>query len=325
MRNKGLKIRVAALALAILTLASCCLSLFGCGEEADDREITVVCTVFPVYDWVRQVVGEVEGVKVTLLVDNGDPHSFQPTAKDAIAIRTADLVVRAGGADDAFVERLIEKGRGIDLRLMEAEGVTLRCTSISSETEHDHHDEHHGHDHEYDGHIWLSLKNAAACVYAIRDSLSALMPENAESFSANAAAYREKIVKLDEKYSAEISAVSNPRLVVADRFPFVYLTEDYGIAYEAAFEGCTTDAEASFDTVLRLAKRYREWNATAIVQTESGDGRLSEAVSNEAKMGYKNIRLNSMQSVNASTVEQGGGYLDIMEKNLEELMSALER
>jgi zinc transport system substrate-binding protein len=271
------------------------------------------------------VVGDTEGINVVLLIDNGeDAHSFQPTARDAIAIRTADLVVRAGGADDGFAEKLIEKGKGVDLPLMSAEGITLRCPSISSEEHHEHGEEHHGHSHDYDGHIWLSLKNAAVCVQAISDALSRLAPEKEEALRANSSAYIEKIKALDGRYSAMVSEKQSPRLAVADRFPFVYLTEDYGISYEAAFEGCSADAEAGFDTVLRLADRMNEWSLSALVICEGGDGRLADTVAKQTGREIRTVTLHSMQSVSGEEISSGATYLGIMENNLGALSGALE-
>ena len=321
------KTRAAALCLCALLLLSCAAALGGCSTNDRDGKITVVCTVFPIYDWVKQVVGDTEGVDVILLIDNGgDPHSFQPTAKDAIAIRTADLVVRTGSADDEFAEPLIEKGNGADLRLMETEGVTLHCPSISSEEGEAHdHEAHHEHDHEYDGHIWLSLSNAKACVRAISDELCVLLPESEAIFRANALDYTAKLTALDLRYRETISRESAPALVVADRFPFVYLTEDYGVAYEAAFEGCTTDAEAGFDTVLRLAARLDSWGLSSLVVCEGGDARLAETVAKQTGREIKTVTLYSMQSVSAKEISSGAEYLGFMEKNLAALIEAFKK
>lgn len=308
-------------AAALILCAVMILCTFaGCG--AKNEKITVLCTVFPIYDWVRNVVGDNERIEVKLLVSDGaDLHSFQPTAKDAIAIKSAELLVRVGGVDDSFVDELAKDRGGLDLRLMEAEGVTLRDSAHNSD--HGHGD---GHDHPTDEHIWLSVRNAAACVEAIRKALSEIDPEGAELYEKNAAEYKAKLTALDLRFKETLSAIESPRMVVADRFPFVYLTADYGIEYEAAFEGCTTDAEAGFDTVLRLANKLEEWQLSHIFVTEASDGRLASSVcENVNGRQIKVTVLDSMQSVSAKDIELGVSYIGIMENDLAVLSAAFSK
>lgn len=316
-----MKIKIISLVLSALAL---CGALSGC--KTGKEKPTVLCTVFPVYDWVREVARDSENIEIKLLVSDGaDLHSFQPTAKDAIAIRSADLVVRVGGVDDSFVNELTKKGDGLDLRLMEAEGVTLCHSSIS--TEHTSEDaEGHGHHHEHptDEHIWLSPRNAVACVAAICEALTRIDPEGREIYERNAERYTAELRELDRAYAETVAECDEPRMVVADRFPFVYLAGDYGIEYEAAFEGCTTDAEAGFDTVLRLAERVSEWQSPCVFVTESSDKKLARAVCDAAKDEPPVIvTLDSMQSVTKKDIEDGTSYIGIMQKNLSTLASYL--
>ena len=307
----------------ILALTLVCLMASGVfsGCRAKNEKITVVCTIFPIYDWVRCVVGDSDGVDVKLLVSDGaDLHSFQPTAKDAINIRTADIIVRVGGVDDGFVNGLLEDGKNTDLRLMEAEGVTLRHTSPDS-----HHSHDDGHSHPTDEHIWLSLKNAIVCVEAICSAISAADPENAHIYRKNTDAYVKELSKLDEEYALTTSAADTPRVIFADRFPFVYLTADYGIEHTAAFEGCSTDAEAGFDTIIELSHRLEEWDISYLCVTEASDKKLYDAICelNKDKQ-IKLAVLDSMQSVRQSDVATGTTYIGIMKKNLEVLSGIFE-
>ena len=309
--------------LRIFSAVLCCLILLGAASGCSEKneKITVLCTVFPIYDWVKTVVGDSDTVEVRLLVSDGaDLHSFQPTAKDAIAIGTADIVVRVGGIDDSFVNELMKNSDGIDLRLMEAQGVTLRESAHSSE--HSHGD---GHDHPTDEHIWLSPKNAAACIRAICETVSAADPEGAESYRERAESYVEELLALDKEYAVAFSGTDKPKMVFADRFPFIYMTADYGVEYEAAFEGCTTDAEAGFDTVLRLSDRIDEWECRYIFITETSDGRLANAVCDLKKDREIEICvLNSLQSVSSKDIAAGVSYIKIMRENLAVVSAAFE-
>ena len=206
-----------------------------------------------------------------------------------------------------------------DMKLMEAEGVTLRHMSKES---HSHEGEEHH--HQNDEHIWLSLKNAAACVTEITEALCELSPNESESFRNNAEEYKQRLSALDLAYEAEVAKHQEPRIIFADRFPFVYMTEDYGIEYCAAFEGCTTEAEASFDTVLSLGDRLDRWSTGCLAVTESADTRLAQRIiQSSSSKDVEIVVFDSMQKVDVSSINAGATYLTIMEKNLTSLSKAL--
>ena len=307
---------------ALLACACLLLPLVGCGEARDGARVKIVCTVFPLYDWVRTVVGDRSDVEILWLTDNGsDPHSFQPSAKDMVEIATADLVVYIGGVSDAWVEEALKNGKaGSGLALSEEEGIVLRA--VSSESGHGRED---GHSHEVDEHIWLSLRNASVSVSAIARRLGALDGENADTYAERARAYAEELRAMDLSFAWNLSQAEEPRLVFADRFPFVYLTEDYGIEYRAAFSGCTTDTDADFSTVDRLAGVINEWDVPYVMVTEGADRSLAESVIRATKKKNQTLlSMESMQAVRREQAENGMSYLSVMEENLRVLLRALE-
>ncbi len=297
------------------------LSLGSCGRDGTEEEgLSIVCTVFPLYDWIKNTVGEDSDAEIFWLTDGGtDLHSFQPSAEDMIRIATADLVVYVGGSSDGWIEEALKNSSAKGLALSRSEGVTLRA--VSSESGHSHED---GHGHETDEHIWLSLRNAEASVRAICRALAESDPEGAERYRANSEEYIGKLRALDASYAAAVAEAEDPRLIVADRFPFVYLTEDYGIEYAAAFSGCTTDVDADLAMVIRLADRIGEWKAERILITERSDGSLAESVIRASGIeGLFVERMNSLQSVDAKSCAEGMTYLSAMEENLAALRRIL--
>ena len=307
--------------LLILMTVLSVLSFNGCADE-DDSKLTVICSVFPVYDWARNIVGDNEGVELRLLISNGaDPHSYQPTAEDVLEVRSADVMLRIGGESDGFINELLKNApKVLDLKLMEVEGITL-CHTAKESHGHSHDD---GHDHATDEHIWLSLKNAATSVDAITKLLAKEAPEYAEEFHKNAEDYKKKLTELDEKYSGCVENAAEKKMIFADRFPFVYMTEDYHLEYAAAFEGCSTESEASFETVIQLADKLREWELKVICITESSTDDLAKRVISSAGISDVSIVVfDSMQSVNARRISDGETYIGIMEKNLISLCTAL--
>ncbi len=315
-------------AVLLLLVALLLPALTACDREKKD-ELTVVCTVFPLYDWVSNVVGEVDGIRVILSVENGtDLHSFQPTAANIMDIADCDLLICLGTASERWVSEAVASNPSENRRVLkvsEAEGITQRQIALASVCEEDGHD--HGHDHshgEVDEHLWLSLANAQAAVSVIADSLSAIDGEHAEQYRKNAAAYGDSLSALDEKYRETIEKASCKTLLFADRFPFVYLAEDYGLSYVAAFRGCTTETDADSDTIIRLATAADEHGLSYIMITERSDRALAESVIRAtAAKDQQILALDSMQSVTARDRASGTTYLSVMEANLAVLTQAL--
>ncbi|MBQ7171749.1 MAG: zinc ABC transporter substrate-binding protein [Clostridia bacterium] len=313
--------------LFVLFLCFCLLlpALGGCGEAAprEGGKLRVVATIFPLYDWLREIAGD--RAEITLLMDSGvDLHSYQPRAKDVAEITSCDLLVYVGGESDEWIGRALaaagKKPRTVPLldALGDAAKEEETAEGMQSSGE-----EENG-ETEYDEHIWLSLSNARSLCGVLADRLAALDPEGAELYRANVDAYTEKLRELDGAYRAAAAGAKQKTLLFADRFPFRYLADDYGLSYFAAFSGCSAETEASFETVIFLAKKADELGLGAILQIETSDGSLARTVRDNTKTkDQKILTLNSLQSVTADDVKNGATYLSLMEENLEVLKAAL--
>ena len=318
-----------ALILALL-LAACCLS--GCGSKGDNSmpesadtktgSLKIVTTIFPVYDWVMNVLGDnPAGAEVIMLLDNGvDLHSFQPTVEDMMDISSCDLFIYVGGESDKWINDVL---KGADNENMTTLDLPVRLEEEEAEgMQPEEAEEEEG---SYDEHIWLSLKNASSLTGRIEEALEKIDPDNAEVYKANAAAYIEKINALDAEYEAVVSASSVKTLVFGDRFPFVYMTSDYGLDYFAAFLGCSAESEASFETVTFLANKVDELGLRSIMTIEGSDGKIADTVRKTTKKGDQQIlTLDSMQAVTAKDLEENADYLEIMKNNLSVLTEALK-
>lgn len=311
------------------------LSLFsGCGKttSADSGKLSIVTTIFPAYDWVMQLLGDqAANVDVTMLLDSGvDLHSYQPTADDIIRISTCDLFVYVGGESDEWVEDALKEAANKDMvvvNLLNALGDAVKEEEIKEgmEAEDDDHEEAYDHEEvEYDEHVWLSLKNAAVLVGGIRNALAEVDAENADVYTANASAYIEKLNTLDAQYQSAVDAAAVKTVLFADRFPFRYLVDDYGLDYYAAFVGCSAESEASFETITFLSGKVDELGLHTVITLEGSDRRIAETIIASTQAGSAQIRtMDSMQSTTARNVKDGADYLSIMEKNLEALQAAL--
>ena len=307
----------------------------GCNQskKQDLAKPSVICTIFPQYDWVRQILDDkTDNFNLTLLLNNRiDLHNYQPSVDDIIKISTCDLFIYVGGESDEWVNDILEQASNKDMiviNLLEilGEGAKIEDYIEGMQIEEDHDDLHdHDRETEHDEHVWLSLKNAKIFCYAIADALSSLDTENTETYQKNTASYINKLAAYDLEYQTVISASPRNTLLFADKFPFRYLIDDYGINYYAAFAGCSAETEASFETIIFLAKKIDELNLNTVMVTESADQSIARTVINSAiRKDQKILVLDSMQSVTSKDVENRTTYISIMEKNLSVLKEALK-
>jgi len=319
----------------IITGVLAAFMLAGCApkQQKNQPKLKIVATTFPQYDWIREIVGKDNpNVDLQLLMKNGgDLHSYQPTAGDIANISDANLFVYVGGESDEWVDDALEEKTNKDMKVVnmmqtlgddideEEEGLEKE----SEDHDHDHDDKDHDHDHEeieYDEHVWLSLKRAQKIVKAITDELVELDPTNAKEYQANAEAYITKLSTLDKSYESTVNTVKDRTWIFADRMPFHYLAKDYGITTYAAFNGCSTETNASFETIVSLAKYADELGIKHIMTIEGSDKKLAKAViENTTDKNQDILTLNSLQSVSQSDIDKGLTYYGAMEENLKVL------
>ncbi|MGL5437943.1 MAG: metal ABC transporter solute-binding protein, Zn/Mn family [Lachnospiraceae bacterium] len=177
---------------------------------------------------------------------------------------------------------------------------------------------------EFDEHVWLSLKNAMVITDAICGQISELDPEHTDLYQSNLAAYNAKLAELDAQYEQMVKNSSRDAIMIADRFPFRYLVDDYGLTYYAAFPGCSAETEASFDTIVFLSEKLNELQFPVIFDIDGSDGSIAKTVINNSSQQGTEVRtLNSLQSVSRADIEAGASYLNYMEENLNQLKGAL--
>jgi len=326
----------------LAVLAAC--AFFSAAAAAKPR---VVTTLFPIWDWTRNIIGErADAVELLPPLNTGvDLHSFQPSVDEILRISSCDLFLYTGGESDAWVKRVVRDSvnkKQAAVSMIEALGDRARAeeTVEGMEAGHHHdedHDKDHDHDHkkdhehhhdvgpEYDEHVWLSLVNARMLCGRIADALSGINPEGKQIYRANAEAYCARLDALDAKYRAAVATAKHKTLLFADRFPFRYLVDDYGLKYYAAFQGCSAESEASFKTILFLADKLDELKLPCVLTIDGSSKKIAETVVRTAKSGPVPIlTLNSLQSVRDADAARGLDYLAVMERNLEILKEALK-
>lgn len=311
-------------------------------KSEETKKLNIVTTIFPAYDWVKQIVGDNKNVEISFLIDKGvDLHSYQASAADIAKITDSDLFVYVGGDSDGWAEDIIKENPNLKyINMVDSIGEAALAEELvegmQDEEEHDHEGEEHAneedeHAHEegehedgeeeIDEHVWLSIKNAETIVSAIEAKLAEIDPDNKAEYEKNANDYLAKLDELDKEYKDTLSSIQNKTIIVGDRFPFRYLVNEYGIKYYAAFKGCDAGSEASFETVKFLANKMDELNMSDIFIIDGSKGDLAKTIVDNTKdKNAKVLVLDSMQSTKSS---DNASYLDIMKKNLEVLKEVL--
>lgn len=314
------KITVILLSLFVL------FTLCSCSVPVKSEGFHIVCTTFPVYDWVRNLTADINGIDLTLLLDSStDIHSYQASARDITLIGDADLLIYIGGDSDSWVEEVAENEGTVNnsLSLMKALGEeNLYCIDETKEEHHSHSHGHHEHHGLHDEHIWLSPEKAISIQDVIYGALIKELPDCKEALSNNLTSYKEKLSALDALYKNIIANGKRDTLLFADRFPFLYLTNDYGLKYEAAYTGCSADSEVDAGTFIHLIEKVKELSLSSIIITETSDGSIAKTVRDNIKdREITVLQINSLQSITKDISD--ASYIEFMEENAEILKTAL--
>ena len=329
--------RLRAFLLALTVAAGLC----GCGRKPlqDNGKLRVVCTLFPYYDFVRQIGGD--NVDVTLVVPAGrETHSFEPTPLDVIRISEADVFVYNGGESEQWVESILDAaGENIPhiLSMMGAaelheeefsEGMQGQGANAHEHSDHDHgHGENGGGDDaedeetEYDEHIWTSPVNAMALCRAICDTLCEADPDNADGYRARLADYLDELQALDETFRDITDHAARRLLVFGDRFPLLYFCREYDLDYRAAFHGCAGDTEPSLATLKYLIDVVEKQEIPVVYTIELSSRKVAQAIAETT--GAQVRTFHSCQTVSRAEFDGGATYISLMTANAAALKEGL--
>lgn len=311
----------------------------GPGREANvfpnrqGEPLKVAATLFPYYDFVRQIAGEL--VDLELIVPAGmDSHSFEPTPADMRKIQEADVVICNGGAMEHWVSQVLEavdKRERIVVRMMDYVDAVEEELVEGMEEGRDSHEgsDHDGHDHdghemeiEYDEHIWTSPVNAMAFAKVIEGVLAEADPVHREEFQKGGEALRQELLEIHRGFLQVAENRKRNMIIVGDKFPFRYLADEYGFSYRAAFTGCSADTEPSAKTIAYLIDKVRQEQIPVVYYLELSSHRVSEIIGEET--GAKPLLLHSCHNVTRREFEQGITYAELMKQNVENLRKGLD-
>lgn len=297
-------------------------SVIGCKKtptpnQEKNGKITIITTNFPPYDFVRQLGGEHVEVKM-LLAPGQESHAFEPTPQDMIALTKADLIIAGGGTSDEWIKKLIASSELDEEKIL----FMMDCVEMKEETHEkvSSHTHDHSHFYEYDEHVWTSPVNAQKICEEMKARLIEIDKENEAFYQENAAAYIDELNTLDEQFHALFGGTQKT-LIFADRFPFRYFADEYGLTYFAAFPGCSGETEPDAATMKFLIDKVKNENIPAVFYAELSNQKIADSIC-EATGAEKKL-LHSCHTVTKEEFDRGETYLSLMEQNLVNLKEAL--
>ena len=305
-------------------------------EKFEQKKYSVVSTSFPGYDFARAVTKNTNISTKMLVKPGAETHTYEPTPQDIIDIKNADMFVYVGGDSDTWVEKILKDVdtkkthvvKLVDL-VSTVEEEIVEGMEDEDEHEHDHdhshsHDHDHDHDHkhdhdeeeegpEIDEHVWTSPKKAMEIVKKIAKVASEIDAAEETKINDNAEKYVAEIAQVDKDLHQAIDGKIS-EIVVADRFPFRYFADEFGLKYAAAFSGCSEQTEASAKTISFLINKVKQDKIKKIYKIELSNGKIAETVSKDT--GAEVLELHSAHNVTADDFSKGVTYVDLMKRNL---------
>lgn len=310
-----MKHHLTALILSVFVIVAA-----GCSKPTETRhdKLSVIATIFPLYDFARAVGGE--RAKVSLLLPPGvEPHHFEPRPEDMVALHKADIFIYTNKWMEPWAESLL---KGVDRSKLTVVDAGTGITFLKASEHEAEHEGEHDHDHGgVDPHIWLDLQNAQTMVDTVAAAFAERDPSGAAYYRKNADAYKARLAALDQRYKTELADCRVRTILHGGHYAFGYLAKRYGLTYLAAFP-LSADAEPGPRQLTELAKLIKEKHLHYVYSEELLSPRVAETLAKETGAGL--LQLNGAHTVSRDDLEKGVTFISIMEKNLDALKKGLE-
>ena len=322
--------------IPLITFSSCNTESESVNKNSDG--ISIVTTIFPYYEFARNIAGNKADVKL-LLSPGSEPHSYEPSPSDIVAIENCDIFIYNGGESDEWVDSVLSSLQNNDMKIMKMMDYVTLLNEQSGEHSHDHEHEHehseyeeshsheeendieHSHGEGYDEHIWTSVRNAKELSAEIAHTLSELDAENSDYYSENENNYSLQLEKLDEEFTGIVNSSARNTVVFGDRFPFLYFVTDYELEYECAFPGCSSETEPSISTVTHMIDFVKKEEIPTVFYLEFSNGKTAQLIAEDT--GADTMLFSSCHNVTKEQFESGVSYISLMEQNATALKEAL--
>lgn len=302
---------ISIIVLSALLLGGCA----GGQPQGGPDKLSVYTSVYPMYDFTQKIVGGRANV-TSLVPDGAEPHDWEPTPKDIVALEQADVFVYNGAGLEYWVDTVLAGLDNEGLAAVET-SAGLALTDAGADDGHDH--DHDGHEHGTDPHVWLSPKNAKLQLRAICDAVKAADAENADYYEENYERYAAEFDALDAEYREAAKHLARREIVVSHA-AFGYLCREYGLT-QVALRGFQPDSEPDPATMAQISDYCRDNGVKAIFFEQAEGSASAEAIAREA--GVATEVLSPIESLTDEQRAAGADYLSVMRDNLAAIERAL--
>ena len=338
-----MKKRIAAMLLAAAVVVGCVFSGCNFGNDKNNKDkkatndtadkLSIVTTIFPQYDFARQVAGD--KADITMLLGPGEEsHTYEPTPQDIIEIQNADIFIYVGGESETWVDGILDSFDSSNLEVINMMNIVdVVEEEIVEGMEHDEeeHEENivvetvdtadRAEEGEYDEHVWTSIDNAQIITQAIADAICEKDEVNTAYYRGNCEKYLAELSNLKKEFNRIVKNAQRKTVVFGDRFPMRYFTDEFGLEYYAAFPGCSEQSEPSAGTVAFLIEKIKEENIPAVFYLELSNQKIAKTISEST--GAKTLLFDSCHNVTMEQFLDGVTYIDLMNENAKALQKAL--
>lgn len=305
--------------ISIIIFSACIVIIRPKGEnKQDDNKIQIVATLFPQYDFAKQIGGD--KVNVSLLLTPGtETHTYEPTPQDIIRINDSDLFIYTGKYMEPWADRIVG-GIDSDTKILDASNNINLLKSEDDDDEEEHeHEEHH---HEFDPHIWLDPQNAIIMVKNITEELCSIDKENEEYYRANSERIIAEINSMDLDIENTIKNSNKNKVVFGGTFAYAYFVNKYKLEYVTAYDSCGESSEPSVARVKEVIDYMKENNIKVVFYQEASSGKIADSIAKET--GAKKLVFHTVHNATQEEINNGETYISLMRKNLDNLKQALE-
>lgn len=290
----------------------------------NEEKLQIVATLFPQYDFAKQIVKDKADVK--LLLNSGvETHNYEPTGKDMITILSnSDMFLYTGTNLEPWTEKIVQNLETTNCKIVNvSDGIELITIEefeerhINSEILIEEHEEEHKHQEIYDGHIWQNPKNAVKMLDNVLKALCEIDPDNAEYYTKNAEEYRNQILELDGELRNIVNQSERKEIAVGGEFAYAYLVEEYGINFVSVYTNCGEGEDPSIAKVKSVIDYINKYNIPVVYYEELSEGTVAKMIAEETEAEPL-----VLYSIHNGDTEKDT-YVSLMSKNLENLKKGL--
>lgn len=293
-----------------LLLVSIVFCITGCGTSKPglvEGKVNVVTSFYPLYDFTKQIGGNYVNV-INLVPAGVEPHDWSPKSRDIKNMSGAEVFVYQGAGFEGWVKDFLGSlSSKSTVGVVEAsKGANLITTDEKKE--------------EFDPHAWLSPLNAQIMANNIKTALIAADPAHKDAFEQNYQAYVAKLTDLDARYKQELTKTTKKEIAVSHH-AFAYLCRDYGLT-QMSIMGLSPDAEPTAQDLKQINAFIKDHQLKYIFFEELVSDKLAKTLAKDAKVDT--LVLNPLEGLTEAQIDAGENYISIMDKNLKNLVLALQ-